>query len=94
MKIQLGQPYSDWTNFPVRFEECNPANPELFDRYAVQAEQFLGFKPKVLQMVLSDRNGKFADDPAYEREFMSNLQPLLSSPIGDVEAIVSRLKGK
>lgn len=93
VEIIPGRVYDQWSNWPIKFEECNPANPKLFDWYAAQAEQCLGFKPRILQMILTDRAGAFPDDPSYDREYMDPRQPRLSQPIDGVEDIITKMKG-
>lgn len=91
MTIDLGKPIEGLGNFPLMFEECNHANPLLFDKYAVQAEQILGYKPRILQMVIPDQKGKFPDDADFNHEYMDKFQPRLSAALPEITTILSKI---
>jgi hypothetical protein len=69
----LGVPDDRFANLPVMFAECGDAARE----YVVQADAFYGREVRVVQMVLSDRNGVLPSQPGFEAEYMRPRQRLL-----------------
>lgn len=64
--IEMGVPDDRWANLPVRFRECT----EKARDYVCQADAFYGRPVRAVQMVLSDKNGLFPEDPGYDSEYM------------------------
>lgn len=71
--LELNVPDNRWANLPVMFKE---ANSKAHD-YVHQADGFYGKQVRVLQMVLSDRQGLLPSHPDFDHAHMAPRQALL-----------------
>lgn len=63
-------------NFPLQAVACDPAHPELYDKYLVQAARRHGREGfPVFQLLLSDQNGRLPDEPGFDAVYMGPRQP-------------------
>jgi Domain of unknown function (DUF4262) len=83
-KLEFNVPDDRFANLPCMFVEANQRAHE----YTVQADQFFGKEVKVVQMVLSDRQGLLPGNPRYDHEHMDKFQPLLFDV--DAHAVASK----
>ncbi len=73
LALELDKPYSLFTNLPVKFLQCGP-KAQLINGVA---RRYYGGAVPMVQMVLSDREGKFPDEAGFDRALMDPMQPLL-----------------
>lgn len=74
-KLEEGEPTDEFTNLPCIFKRCDSRAHE----YVIQADNFYGKSVDVLQLVMSDREGRLPGEPKFDHEYMSKMQPLLYS---------------
>jgi hypothetical protein len=72
-EFNLDVPDDRFSNFPVMFKKCN----QTVHEYVVQADEFYGKEIPVIQMILSDRNGRFPGDKDYDHAYMDARQKIL-----------------
>lgn len=75
-KDLLNVPTAEFTNLPVLLKECNLNLGRLHNQYVVQADVFYGTEVKVVQVIMSDREGRTPLDDTYDHEYMGRFQPL------------------
>lgn len=75
-KSLLGVPTEDFSNLPLLMMECNKDLTRLHDQYVVQADAFYGKQVNVVQVIMSDRDGRLPTNPEFNRHYMANFQPL------------------
>jgi hypothetical protein len=72
--LPFNTPDSRFTNLPVKFVECGPRAQEV---NGVARRYYVADQVPMVQVVLSDRDGKFPGDLDFDHEYMDRLQPLL-----------------
>lgn len=72
----LDVPTTEFTNLPIVLKEANTNLGQLHSNYVCQADSFYGKQVKVVQVVLSDREGRTPLDSDYDHEYMTPRQPL------------------
>lgn len=72
-ELKLDVPDDRWANLPVMFKETT----DRVRNYVYQADHFYGKPVRVLQMVMSDKNGLLPDASGYDQVYMGNRQTLL-----------------
>lgn len=76
----LDVPVIGFSNLPLMFKRCDRDLQVLRDEYVCQADRYFDRPVDVVQMVLSDRKGRFPGDPAYDGAHMDRLQRLFFEP--------------
>lgn len=72
--LDLETPDSRFTNLPVKFVTCGPRAQEV---NAVARRHFDADDVPMVQVVLSDREGKLPGDAGFDHDYMDPIQPLL-----------------
>lgn len=74
--VELDVPTTKFTNLPLLFKETDMSLGKLHDQYVCQADNFYGKEVTVVQIILSDRQGRTPNDDTYDHEYMDKFQPL------------------
>jgi len=74
--VELGVPQTQFTNLPILFKQCDLSLGRLHDQYVCQADNFYGKEVNVVQIILSDREGRTPLDDTYDHEHMDKFQML------------------
>lgn len=77
--FELDVPNTDLANLPLLFKICDKDLGDLHQEFVVQADHFYGKEVKVVQMILSDREGRLPSHPEYDHEYMGPRQRLFVS---------------
>jgi hypothetical protein len=75
----LDVPTEKFTNLPVLLKTCDHDLDRLHGEYVVQADHFYGKRVNVVQVILSDRDGRLPMNPEFNQHYMANFQPLFVS---------------
>lgn len=73
-------PTDEFTNVPVMFKRCTLDLQDLHNEYICQADRYYGRDVEVVQMVLSDRNGRLPGHVEFDQAHMGSLQRLFCAP--------------
>ena len=76
----LDVPLDEYTNLPVMFKRCTLDLADLHEQYVCQADNYYGRPVEVVQMILSDRNGRLPGHAEFDQEHMGRIQRLFCVP--------------
>jgi hypothetical protein len=77
--VELDVPQAPFANMPLLFKKCNMDLELLHDEFVCQADNFYGRDVDVVQIIMSDREGRTPVDRGYDHRFMDRYQPLFAS---------------
>lgn len=77
--VQIGTPTEEFSNLPLLLMSCDHDLDRLHSNYVVQADHFYGKRVNVIQVILSDREGRLPMHSEFDQHYMANFQPLFVS---------------
>ena len=72
----LDKPTTEFSNLPLLLKETDMSLGVLHDEYVCQADNFYGKEVNVVQVILSDRQGRTPLNDDYDHEYMDPRQRL------------------
>ena len=75
----IGTPTDEFSNLPLLLKLCDKDLPRLHGEFVCQADAFYGREVEVVQVILSDREGRTPLNSEYDHEYMDKFQPLFVS---------------
>lgn len=76
----LGVANRQFTTLPVMFQLCDRDLDVLHEEYVCQADAYADQEVPVVQMVLSDREGRLPGEPNFDHAYMGRFQRLFFDP--------------
>lgn len=72
----MNEPCDEFANLPLLLMRCNTDLDRLHREFVVQADNHYDMKVDVVQVILSDREGRTPLDADFDCEYMGRFQPL------------------
>lgn len=82
----LDVPSDEFTNLPLLLKCCDTDLARLHREFVVQADQHYSTEVNVVQVILSDREGRTPNDADFDHAYMGRFQPLFARFDKEAEA--------
>lgn len=72
-------PSDEFANLPLLLKRCDTDLDRLHSEFVVRADNYYGTQVEVVQVIMSDREGRTPLDADFDHAYMGRFQPLFAS---------------